>query len=506
MTANAPNILVVMADQMAPAFLPVYGHAQSRAPHMADLARDGVVFDSAYCASPLCSPSRASLMTGLLPSRTRVYDNAAEFAADIPTFAHRLRLGGYRTILSGKMHFCGPDQMHGFEERLTTDIYPADYGWTPDWDDPDERPTWYHNMSSVAEAGPCLRTNQLDFDDEVAFASERAIYDIARTNDRRPFLLVASFTHPHDPFAVPQRYWDLYRDEDIALPSQPVPPDALDPHSRRLRHVCAMDAEPVVEAQVRAARRAYLGAISYVDDNLGRLMAALRSTGLAENTIVILTSDHGEMLGERGLWYKMSFFEGAARVPLVVAAAGRFSPRRVAASVSLLDLLPTLVDLSGGDAQALGRSIDGTSLTPHLQGRTGHDEAIGEYLAEGAIAPLVMIRRGALKFIHSPPDPDQLYDLTADPGERDNLAVGRHADTAASFRDEVARRWRLDALDQEVRASQRRRRLVDAALSTGKIRAWDFQPFRDASRQYVRAAMDLDDIEAMARFPKVSRP
>jgi choline-sulfatase len=507
MTANAPNILVVVADQMAPAFLPIYGHALTRAPHMTDLAQAGVVFDSAYCASPLCSPSRACLVTGLLPSRNRVYDNAAEFAADIPTFAHHLRLGGYRTILSGKMHFCGPDQLHGFEERLTTDIYPADYGWTPDWDHPDERPSWYHNMNSVAEAGVCVRTNQLDFDDEVAFASERAIYDIARSNDRRPFLLVASFTHPHDPFAVPQRYWDLYRDGDIAPPSPPVAPEALDPHSRRLRHVCAMDAEPVTEAQVRAARRAYLGAIAYFDDNLGRLMAALRSSGLAENTIVVLTSDHGEMLGERGLWYKMSFFEGACRVPLVVAAPGRFSPRRVSASVSLMDLLPTLFDLSGGDARALGSSIDGRSLTRHLQGLSGHDEAIGEYLAEGAIAPMVMIRRGAFKFIHSPPDPDQLYDLLADPGERDNLAEGRaHQDTVASFRDEVARRWRLGDLDAEVRASQRRRRIVDAALTTGRIQSWDFQPFRDAGKQYIRKGMDLDDLEAMARFPKVSEP
>jgi choline-sulfatase len=504
MTVRAPNILIVMADQMAPAFLPIYGHASTRAPNMLSLADSGVVFESVYCNSPLCSPSRASFMTGSLPSRTRVYDNASEFPADIPTFAHHLRLRGYRTILSGKMHFCGPDQLHGFEERLTTDIYPADFGWTPDWDHPDERPSWYHNMSSVAEAGVCLRTNQLDFDDEVAFAAERAIFDIARSNDRRPFLIIASFTHPHDPFAVPQRYWDLYRDQDIELPGPPVAPAALDPHSRRLRHVCAMDAEPVTEAQVRNARRAYLGAIAYVDDQLGRLMQALRAGGLADDTIVILTSDHGEMLGERGLWYKMSFFEGASRVPLVVASPGRFAPSRVSASVSLVDLLPTLVDLAGGDAAALGSSVDGRSLGAHLAGRAGHDEAIGEYLAEGAVAPLMMIRRGAFKFIHSPADPDQLYDVKRDPGERDNLAGSApHADRIAAFRAEVAVRWDLAALDAEVRRSQRRRRLVAAALAKGQIRPWDFQPFRDASRQYVRSQMDLDDLEAMARFPRV---
>ena len=500
--ARKPNILILMADQLAAAALPVYGNRVAKTPHLDKLAANAVVFRSAYCNSPLCAPSRYAFMSGRLPSAIGAYDNAAELGAQIPTFAHYLRLAGYRTVLSGKMHFCGADQLHGFEERLTTDIYPADYGWTPDWDRPHERPSWYHNMSSVAQAGVCLRTNQLDFDDEVAFTAERAIFDIARSKDRRPFLLVASFTHPHDPFAVPRRYWDLYRESDIDMPAPA--PESLDPHSRRLRHVCAMDAEPVTEAQALNARRAYFGAISYVDDNLGRLMQALRSSGLAEDMIVILLSDHGEMLGERGLWYKMNFFEGASRVPLVIASPGRFAPARVAASVSLIDILPTLVDFAGGDASALGSSIDGRSLSPHLAGREGHDEAIGEYLAEGAIAPMVMIRRGALKFIHAPPDPDQLYHLRRDPGERENLA-GKPAHTAevAKFRAEAAERWDLAALDAEVRASQRRRRLVDAALTKGEIRAWDFQPFRDASKQYMRNSMDLDDLEAMSRFPRV---
>jgi choline-sulfatase len=250
----------------------------------------------------------------------------------------------------------------------------------------------------------------------------------------------------------------------------------------------------------------YYGAIAYVDDLLGRLMQALRSTSLAEDTIVILTSDHGEMLGERGLWYKMSFLEGASRVPLVIASPGRLTPRRVAASVSLVDLMPTLIDLAGGNAQSLGIAIDGRSLAPHLHGAGGHDEAIGEFLAEGAIAPMAMIRRGAYKFIHSPVDPDQLYDIRQDPSERDNLADNpSHATVLAEFRAEVAKRWNLAELDARVRQSQRRRRLVDAALNKGQNHPWDFQPFRDATRQYIRNSMDLDDLEAMARFPPVAR-
>ena len=124
------------------------------------------------------------------------FDNAADFAADIPTFAHYLRQAGYRTALSGKMHFCGPDQLHGFEERLTTDIYPADFGWTPDWEQPEIRPSWYHNMLSVTQAGPCRRSNQLDFDEEVVYAARRWLFDQARGTDDRPFCLVVSMTHP----------------------------------------------------------------------------------------------------------------------------------------------------------------------------------------------------------------------------------------------------------------------------------------------------------------------
>lgn len=499
------NILLVMADQMSPMAMPSYGHRLTQTPHMAALANTGVVFDNAYCNSPLCSPSRAAFMSGRLPSATQAFDNAAEFRADIPTFAHYLRHAGYRTTLAGKMHFCGPDQMHGFEERLTTDIYPADYGWTPDWSRPKHRPHWYHNMSSVTDAGLCVRTNQLDYDDEVTFAAERAIYDAARGRDERPFCMVVSLTHPHDPFAIPAKYWDLYRDADIELPRVAIADWQMDPHSRRLRDVCDMGASEITERQIRDARHAYYGAISYVDENVGRLMAALKATRLDEDTVVIVTSDHGEMLGERGLWYKMSFFEGAARVPLIVNAPKHFAPRRVTNAVSLIDLLPTLVDIAhDGQPPGYATEIDGRSLLPHLANGEGHDEVVGEYLAEGSLAPLVMLRQGPWKFIHSPVDPDQLYRLDEDPDELTNLAESNtHAATLADFRRQVAQRWDLNALDRAVRDSQRRRLLVSDALGIGAQTAWDFQPFRDASLQYIRNRADLDDLEASARYPRV---
>jgi choline-sulfatase len=441
-------------------------------------------------------------LSGRQVSAIGAYDNAAEFPAQVPTFAHYLRGAGYQTVLSGKMHFCGADQLHGFEERLTTDIYPADFGWTPDWNRFEHRPSWYHSMDSVTQAGPCTRTNQIDFDDDVVHQARQKLFDIARNKDQRPFCMVASMTHPHDPYVIPQAFWDRYETAEIDMPRVRIDAGQLDPHSRRLRHVCGLDLQPVNETQVRAARRAYYGAVSYIDDQIGVLLGALSDAKFAHNTIVILLADHGDMLGERGLWYKMNFFEPACRIPLIVHAPQRFSASRVAGSASLVDILPTLCELAGAGQAGFASPLDGNSLVAQLGGATGRDEVIGEYLAEGAIAPLVMIKRGRYKFVHSPVDPDQLYDLSEDPDEIRNLASSpQQTARIKDFHAEVSLRWNMPALQAEVIASQRRRHLVDAALRKGRYTPWDFQPKRDASRQYVRNDQDLGDLEAMARFP-----
>ena len=502
---SRPNILILMADQLTAAALPAYGNLVARTPHLDRLAREGVVFDAAYCNSPLCAPSRAVLMTGRLPSSTGAYDNAVEFPSQSPTFAHYLRAAGYRTILAGKMHFCGPDQLHGFEERLTTDIYPADFGWTPDWTRPDERLDWFHNMDSVTLAGRCVRTNQMDFDEEVGFAARQKIYDIARDSDDRPFCMVVSMTHPHDPFTMADPYWSRYADAEIDMPRVSPDVSADDPHAVRLRHVCGQDLQPVTDENIRAARHAYYAAIAYFDDHVGALLGALGEAGLADDTVVAVLADHGEMLGERGLWFKMSFHEGAARIPLIVHAPRRFSARRVAAPVSLVDILPTLAAIGGCAGKPDDATDhDGRSLLPYCEGQDDAGGVFGEYCAEGVAAPMVMIRRGVLKFIHCPGDPDQLYDLSIDPDELTNIAARTPEDARVlAMQAEVAARWDLGRLHADVLASQKRRRLVNRALAQGRQTAWDFQPLRDASQLYIRNHMKLDDLEAMARFPRI---
>lgn len=499
-----PNILFIMADQMAAPILPLHDAASPvQMPHLMKLAEQAVVFDSAYCNSPLCAPSRFTLVSGRLPSKIGAYDNAADFPADVPTYAHYLRRLGYRTALSGKMHFCGPDQLHGYEERLTSDIYPADYGWAVNWDEPDVRASWYHNMSSVLQAGPCVRSNQLDFDEEVVFKARQYLYDHVRLTPEQPFCLTVSMTHPHDPYTIPREYWDRYEGVDIPMPRQHIEQAEQDPHSQRLLKVIDLWDKPLPADKIRDARRAYFGACSYIDDNIGKLLKTLEECGLAEDTLIVFSGDHGDMLGERGLWYKMHWFEMAARVPLLVHAPKRFAAHRVSQSVSTLDLLPTLVELAGGQVDA-DLELEGHSLLPHLKGEGGHDEVLGEYMAEGTVSPLMMIRRGPWKFVYSEQDPLLLFNLDSDPQELHNLAESsEHKGILAGFLAEARERWDIPAIHAATLASQRRRRLVAEALSQGKLTSWDHQPWVDASQQYMRNHIDLDDLERRARFPAV---
>jgi choline-sulfatase len=513
MPARKPNFVIFMVDQLAPQFMPVYGHPLVKMPAMAALAKRSVVFDSAYCNYPLCAPARYSFMSGRLPTKIAAWDNAAEFMAEVPTFAHHLWALGYDTTLAGKMHFCGPDQLHGFSRRLTTDVYPSDFAWVPNWDEPEKKLDWFHTMEVVRQAGICTRSAYLDYDDDVIFQAKRHLFDLARarqTPDRqspehrdRPFCLVISLISPHDPYLARKEYWERYRHEAIDMPKLNFGDVPADPHSRRVSNGIGMQDPPPTPDQVRNARHAYYASASYIDDCFAGVMGALGEAGFADDTVTMITADHGDMLGERGLWFKMSWFENAARVPMIVHAPKRFTPRRVAASVSLVDILPTLVELANGGTLPKGVTTDGHSLVPHLDGKAGHDGAIGEYTGEGASAPVVMIRRGNLKFVHCPTDPDQLYDLSSDPLEKTNLAAERaQAAEVAAFRKEVAERWDLAAVRSAVVESQRRRQFLNVVNREQNV-AWDYQPMSDARHSYIRNTVPIFELESRSRFPAV---
>ena len=502
--SERPNILIFMVDQLNGTLFPDGPADWLHAPNLKALAARSTRFANAYTGSPLCAPGRASFMSGQLPRRTRVYDNAAEFASDIPTYAHHLRAAGYSTTLSGKMHFVGPDQLHGFEERLTTDIYPADFGWTPDYDRPGERiDWWYHNLGSVKGAGVAEITNQLEYDDEVAFNAVRKVYDLGRRLEPRPWMLTVSFTHPHDPYVARRKYWDLYENcEHLDPEIAPIAYEDQDPHSQRLMDACDFRALDITADDVRRSRRAYFANTSYVDEKIGEVLEALRGTRQEDITVIAFVSDHGDMLGERGLWFKMNAFEGSVRVPLMIAAPG-LPAGRIDAPVSTMDLTPTLCDLAGISLDAIAKWTDGETLVPLANGTARTSPVRIEYAAEGSVAPIICLRDGKFKYVACMADPAQLFDLSSDPHELVNLAADPvHAETRIRFAAMVARYWDLVAFDAEVRASQARRHVVYAALRNGAYYPWDFQPLQQASERYMRNHMDLNVLEESKRFPR----
>ncbi|UWR75027.1 choline-sulfatase [Phaeobacter inhibens] len=499
---TAPNILIVMVDQLNGTLFPDGPADFLYAPNLKKLAARSTRFKNAYTASPLCAPGRASFMSGQLPSRTGVYDNAAEFRSDIPTYAHHLRRAGYYTCLSGKMHFVGPDQMHGFEDRLTTDIYPADFGWTPDYRKPGERiDWWYHNMGSVTGAGIAEISNQMEYDDEVAYHAKAKLYDLARGKDDRPWALTVSFTHPHDPYVARRKYWDLYEDCDHLLPEVPAMDYAdHDDHSKRIFDANDWRSFDISEEDIKRSRRAYFANISYLDDKIGEILEVLETT--RQEAIILFVSDHGDMLGERGLWFKMSFYEGSSRVPLMISAPN-LPAGLIETPVSTLDVTPTLGALAGVDMAEIEPWTDGQNLLPLALGTERSEPVAVEYAAEASYAPLVSLRYGKWKYNRCTLDPDQLFDLEADPQELNNLADDpTHAGTLQTLRAKSEARWDLDRFDAEVRASQARRWVVYEALRQGGYYPWDYQPLQKASERYMRNHMDLNDVEDGNRFPR----
>ena len=497
-----PNILIIMVDQLNGTLFPDGPADWLHAPNIKALAARSTRFKNAYTASPLCAPGRASFMSGQLPSRTQVYDNAAEFASSIPTYAHHLRRAGYQTCLSGKMHFVGPDQLHGFEERLTTDIYPPDFGWTPDYRKPGERiDWWYHNMGSVTGAGVAEITNQMEYDDEVAYNATRKLYDLSRGHDARPWCLTVSFTHPHDPYVARKKYWDLYKDCQHLMPDVgPIPYAEQDAHSQRILDANDHENFDITEDQVRRARRAYFANISYLDDKVGEVLQTLRDT--RQDATILFVADHGDMLGDRGLWFKMSFCEGSARVPLMIASPD-MTPGLVETPVSNIDVTPTLCDLAGASMDEVMPWTEGMSLKPLGNGEERSEPVAMEYAAEGSYSPLVCLRYGKWKYTRCLLDPDQLFDMESDPNELTNLANdAKHQGTVDQLRAKSEARWDLNAFDAAVRESQARRWVVYEALRNGDYFPWDYQPLQKASERYMRNHMDLNVLEENQRFPR----
>ncbi|MGE3796871.1 MAG: sulfatase-like hydrolase/transferase [Thermomicrobiales bacterium] len=457
---DRPNLLLIMSDEHAPQFAGFHGHPIVKTPHLDRLAAGGVVFDNAYCNSPICSPSRMSFMTGKYVHHIDLFDNSTALSSDEPTWAHRMRSVGYDVVLAGKQHFIGPDQLHGFRAQLARDLHSDIAHELYLWSDgiTDAATPWKH----MERAGPGS-TPELDADDQ----AEEAALAYLRDPERRaqPWALTASFIAPHFPFIVPQEYWDMYPVDDIDLPRY-VPGSVDDQHPvyQRMRRMFGLIDFP--EDTVRRARAGYYALITWFDDKVGRLLAALDETGQRENTIVIYISDHGEMAGEYGMWRKSNFREHASRIPMVISWPGQLEGgRRITEVTSLIDLVPSMLELTGAP---IDDTLDGHSFLPLLMGDLDgpwKNEAFCEYLAHGVARPMAMLRQGRFKLNFSLDDPVELFDLETDPDERLDLSSDpSYAVVREALRSRLLEHWDPISLEQRVRQSQQARRLIASAL------------------------------------------
>ncbi len=470
-----PNLLLIMSDEHGPMFSSAYGHPLVRTPNMDRLAETGATFDAAYCNAPLCVPSRQSFLTGRFVSRCRGWDNATPMPSDTMTWPYLLRSLGYDVALSGKMHLVGPDSLHGFSQQLAYDPHgggsgdPATAGGLglstagrhPIYLWREGIPRATQPWPSVQEAGSGTGP-MIEADDAIEAASLRYLRDPKRRE--RPFALCVGFVAPHFPFVVPEPYFSMYYPHNVDMPRDPPGHlDDLPPAAQRLRETFGFHGYS--DDEVARARAAYYGLITYLDDKIGRLLGALDEQGLAENTAVVYTSDHGESLGEHGLWRKMNFYEQSARVPLQVRWPGAIEGgRRFDVAVSLVDLTATILDMSGLplDRRRFWQP-DGDSLLPLMRGEgtTWKDEAFVEHLAHGTDRARAMVRRGnwKLSYGHGTPPEVELYDLSSDPGEFMNLAGNpEHRETEEELVRRIMELWgspdevtRAGTLSQEAR-------------------------------------------------------
>jgi choline-sulfatase len=416
-----PNILLVVSDEHDPAIAGCYGNPYVETPHMDRLADQGALFERAYTSCPICVPARNSYMTGKYVHQIEAWDNGSPLAGDVPTIGNYLEAAGYETVLSGRTHFVGGERMHGFGKRLLDEPFnQRELDMIPSGRDKEDR---RGSNSHVTACGPG-DDEQNRFDRIAVEMAVRYLREKARRPSDRPWLMHVGVYMPHFPLICPREYFDRYYPDRVVMPATRHEIfESQHPAVQQARHWMRND-EVLDDEVTRTALAAYYGLVTHTDDLLGRLVNEVDNSALAEDTVVIYMSDHGENGGHHGLWQKMTFFEHSVRVPIIMRLPGVVEPVRVSYGASIVDILPTLLDLADQEPA----DLPGISLVPHARGET--EEVVprpvfSEFHAFGSTTGGFMIARGPWKYIHYKGLPDQLFNTDEDPDEVDNRAADR---------------------------------------------------------------------------------
>ncbi len=459
---DRPNILFIQSDQHNPAVMGNAGDPIVSTPNLDGLANRGTTFENAYCASPICVPSRMSMLTGRHPHENRVWTNTHGLDSSIPTFAHALGAAGYRPVQIGRMHFVGPDQLHGFAERYVGDHGPNFSGGTPA-DHGELSGTAGPHRISLQKSGIGQSAYQVH-DEYVAAGAVSFIenYAIRRNADggADPFCAAVGLMLPHQPFVARREDFELYEGR-VGLPRNRRDfADEAHPYLRWWREHSGTADVPDDEA-VRA-RTAYWALVTRLDALIGQILDAVERAGLTENTMVVYTADHGEQVGERGLWWKQTFYEDSVKVPAIVSWPGVIpAGQRSSRVISQFDLNATMLEAGGAEPLPFshGRSLVEVANEPERDNWDGLTFA--EYCTEpndpahsdgDRTWQQRMVRRGDWKLMLFAGMPSMLFNLREDPDELHNRAGDpAAADVLGELTEMALRSWDPEVIDLDIR-------------------------------------------------------
>lgn len=446
------NLLFIISDQHRSDAMGCAGNSIVKTPHLDRLAQGGTLFSNAYCQSPLCAPSRGSVMTGMHCHTCNALGQNSSIHNNTPALGEPFRQAGFATASIGKVHVVGESESRdlGFDHRAL-----RYYGWDTYRDyieavglENFNKYNSYHEDYPGTPRDVYNHTNQpTGLDESLMFDNvvvDRSIKFMEK-NQKQKFCLWVGIEKPHPELYAPASYHALYDPKKM-----PTPPDFGKPMVKVPKYLQERQKKflSTTEAQANGALAAYYANVTFMDTCIGRLMSSLDRLNLTDNTIVIYTSDHGEMMYEHTLNQKHCLFDGAIKVPFIFANKNLFPIGHIQHSPSnLLDLFPTLMDLYGMEHPD---GLEGNSLVPSFETKAPTDtEAISEFYGKTGNDPMRMIRSGKWKYVHTHQDMPQLYDLSKDPGELTNLAFEPSLEKVKNALEEkVLRDWEIPEIEK----------------------------------------------------------
>lgn len=419
MDTKRPNILFIFSDQHSKFQMGCYGNSYIHTPNIDRLADEGTRFNCAYSNNPICVPARASMVTGQYSCHLRAWDNSSPYTGQVPSFGHRLQKENIKVTTIGKLHFRNAEDDTGFpDQRIPLHIRDGQgdlYGILR------EARATKPKLGDVVISAGYGESSYIEYDTRI---TEEALNFLDEgKNTEQPWLLYLGYVLPHIPFISPKSTWDLYDENKLPLPLQ-YNKDERPEHDICKDHRRYMGLEEEFdEATVRKAVHAYYGMCSYLDIQIGFVMDKLKELGLDKNTIVIYSTDHGEMLGSHGMWFKNCMYEESAGIPLIIKGPGIPQNKEVDTNVSLIDIYPTILGCMGIELTDDEKKLPGTSLLSIAKNNEAIERTVfSEFHAQASLTAGYMIRSGDYKYVYYVDYKPQLFDLKNDPRELNDLS------------------------------------------------------------------------------------